>query len=146
MSNNIAILIAATGGAAKRGVTPADVPERLQTYEFAEVWREYVERRQRQYGEIMSAATIRAAWLFIADETDPVEVVIRACNSRNRQRCFKQFVPLTETELWKQMPPNVRYAQRSHRWERSSSRNEVADTVFAPRSVVVEYLQKEVKQ
>ena len=122
------------------GTKAEDVPPCLQTHDFAASWLEYVELRRKQYGETMSVETVRAAWAFIAGEVNPVAVVMQAIN--HGKPCFKQFVPLSGREHWRNVPTKIRFAVRAHRWERGRKGGVVTDTVFAPRQTVLAYARQ----
>lgn len=121
----------------------SDVPDILCTEQFADRWAELINERDRQHGETYTPESLLAELQFCADEADPVAVLIAAMYEPNGRRKHqqKQLWPAYDDylNLWKKVPPEIRYAQRTSRKLRSN-KAAVTNTVFNRRSAVVAYL------
>ncbi len=123
-------------------VAAVHLPRGAYDPQICSIFNDYLNLRQKQYGELLTWETIVASLCFICAEPDPVETIKRAIN--RQQKVFKQFLPIdTDTrEKYRTILPKKRYAVRTSRAKRENP-DSVTDTVFIPRDELEMILQQQ---
>lgn len=117
------------------GVTFADIPEKLRTVEFADIWSRYIIDRENIRGEKLQTDTVLFILEFLKYEPDPI-----ACVDYAHRHGNKSIRPIDEIgwRYYKSLKAKDRYAQRTSRRTREHTGQKITDTVYKPRPMFIQ--------